>query len=708
MKAIIWKELRENFRGALLGMIVAGLAMAFVLIGLALRGNSIGDEEYLILILFAGPILGAAIGFMQTIFESRQGYWAVLVHRPINRNRIFWGKTIAGLTLYFAAMLIPFGLTVLWVIIPGKVAGPFRWGMAVPGLIGILTGPAYYFAGMLVARRDARWYASRCLPLIAPILCSILIFGVYRAWSAALIIVVTASWMCIAARGTFITGGDYKAQHWTAKAALGSALVAGIILTGILAVGFISTFIPQSGYYITTLLDTRPRLLRDGRVVVEEYVGGKQVAVNDLEGNLLPELIRQDDASIDPLVLLTPSSADLSLVIEEGADRETPVIWFRKSLRSMRPQLRTDQDTYWYYLPETGRFEGYDKKSRRRIGSIGPNGFATADQAPTDRFPSKRIYAKQMLGNVAGLFPTPDGVYRIDLIKRTAERVFTPEPGKQIESMAGIWTKKQSREWGGTYGIWNWERQQTEYDKVDYVILVDNEILILDQDMSVIATHTPDYQPPAYPSVSISKLDAPGTYAFMYHPSIDHFGDQVFDMPRPLVIYGPDGQQVSTGEVPRRQYESGQLPITQGFLGLIAPPAPCAIFEAVERIKHRQFRRYLTYDRDLKITIAICMMLGGVVSLVINLRLAKRNAIGRGRRTLWAGLGLVFGPSGVLLMLCLLDWPARLRCQSCGKARRIDRFDCEHCATTFAPPEPDGTEIFDLPVTSAARMVTIY
>lgn len=700
MKTIIWKELRENFKWALLGMVGVGLTMAFALINLAYRANSIGDDEFYLITLSLGPGVGAVIGFMQMIFDSRQGHWAVLVHRPINRNRIFWGKTIAGLTLYFVAMLIPFGLSVLWVMMPGKVAGPFRWGMAVPGLIGILTGAVYYFAGMLVARRSARWYGSRCLPLIAPILCSLIIFGVYRASSAALIIIVAASIMCIAARGTFLAGGSYKAQRWAAKTALGSALVVGIILAGLAAAAFISTFIPQSGYIRHASLDTRPRLLKDGRVVVEEYVEGKLVAVNDLKGDPLPELLRQDDGSLDPLVLLAPSNTSLSLEIEERTDRETHVVWHRKSLRSLRPQLRSDQDTHWYYLPEAGRFVGYDTKSRRRIGSIGPNGFSATDQTATDRFPRKRVYAHQDFGNVAGLFPTPDGVYRIDLIKRTAKRVFTPEPGKVIKSMGGFVTEKQAREWGGNYGMWNWDPQQTEYDTGGYVILVGNMILLLDQDINVLRTCSPDYQSPAYPSVTIAKLDVPGTYAFMYHPSVEHFGDQTFDMTQPLVIYGPDGQQVSTGEVPHRQYVSPQLPITQGFVGLIAPPGPCVIIEVVERIMSWQYRRYNEYNRNLKLTFALCMLVGGVVSLVINLRLARRKALGRGQRVLWAVLGLVFGLSGVLLMLCLLDWPVRELCESCGKARLVDRFDCEHCGAAFTPPPKDGTEIFDRPDTN--------
>ena len=39
--------------------------------------------------------------------------------------------------------------------------------MALPWLADVLTGLVYYFAGMLTAQREARWYGSRCLGLAA-------------------------------------------------------------------------------------------------------------------------------------------------------------------------------------------------------------------------------------------------------------------------------------------------------------------------------------------------------------------------------------------------------------------------------------------------------------------------------------------------------------------------------------------------------------
>lgn len=687
MKAIIWKELRENFRWAVLGMVVVGLAMAFAVHEGARRGESIVGDAFLVMTTFLGPALGAAIGFLQVIFESRQGHWALLVHRPISRRRIFLGKVIAGLTLYFGVMLIPFLLSALWAQIPGNVGGPFRWGMAVPGLIDILTGTVYYFAGMVTARRAARWYASRCLVLVAAILCSILVFvAVYQAWAALLIIAVAASLMFAAAYGSFITGGEYKPQHWLAKTPLGIILLVGIVLTGAAAFGFISSFIPEPDYRSYMLRYVSHRLLRDGRVVAVERIGGVRVAVSDLDGNPLPELFEQTD-EVDPLVALSPPQAEISLNPMEPY-RIWP--WYRHWYRTMYTYLREDPTARWYYLPDTGRIEGYDYQTRRRIGSIGPSGFAMVDEDPTDRFTGDRIPSRKA-GTIANLFPMTSGIYVIDLSRRTVELLFTPETGTRIESLGGIWKigsyDRSMMGMGAGYS--------PEVEHEGYAIVTGNRILLLDPDARVLARHTPDFQPPAYPHVSISKLDDPGTYAFWYSPSWGHFGPDALDMPRSLVIYGPDGQLVSSIEVPADEYEQRPLPISRGFWGLVIPPGPYVASQVVQQIKHPQIRHLQAHARHSEITMFVCLLLAGIVSLVINLRLARRNAMGRGRRILWATLGLLLGLSGILLMLCLQAWPARLRCDGCGVARLVSRFNCEHCGVAIAPLARDGTEIFD-------------
>src|SRR5205823_11579122 len=83
---------------------------------------------------------------------------------------------------------------------------------------------------------------------------------------------------------------------------------------------------------------------------------------------------------------------------------------------------------------------------------------------------------------------------------------------------------------------------------------------------------------------------------------------------------------------------------------------------------------------------------GGAVGCLL---LARRYAFTRARRVSWAILGFFFGWVGLVLMLMLQEWPARIACPKCRRLRVVTRDRCEHCGAPHATPPPDGTEIFE-------------
>src|SRR5262249_34519739 len=119
-----------------------------------------GTLLYLALITVVFAVM---LGFLQVFFESRGDKRSILMHRPLSATQIFLSKAIVGVGLYLVAVGIPFGCPVALHAAPGYVAEPFVWPMVLPWLADILSGLVYYFAGMLVAQREARWYGSRGL-----------------------------------------------------------------------------------------------------------------------------------------------------------------------------------------------------------------------------------------------------------------------------------------------------------------------------------------------------------------------------------------------------------------------------------------------------------------------------------------------------------------------------------------------------------------
>src|SRR5262249_29014301 len=144
---------------------------------------------------------------------------SLLLHRPLGRTQIFLGKALAGVGLYLLAVGIAFGVIVGLAATPGHVDEPFCWPMVVPWLADILTGLVCYFAGMLTAQREARWYGSRCLGLAAGFCCVILVWTLPEFWHALLAILLLTGMVATAAWGSFLAGGVYAAQPRLARAA---------------------------------------------------------------------------------------------------------------------------------------------------------------------------------------------------------------------------------------------------------------------------------------------------------------------------------------------------------------------------------------------------------------------------------------------------------------------------------------------------------
>lgn len=100
----------------------------------------------------------------------------------------------------------------------------------------MITGPGFYFGGMLVALREARWFGSRLFPLLLPAAGLLLVqlavgFGPSLPSTALVcfILVVDAT-MGVAAWGSFVNSGETTGQPRAALFALGASLWTATLL----------------------------------------------------------------------------------------------------------------------------------------------------------------------------------------------------------------------------------------------------------------------------------------------------------------------------------------------------------------------------------------------------------------------------------------------------------------------------------------------
>ena len=197
MKALIFKEWREHLKWVPL----PGLAILLMFL-INKPGEPMPDVTVAFFLCLTGVLFGTALGFLQVFFEGHGDPRSLLFHRPLYPSRVFLAKAIAGMSLYLLALGIPFVCIETWKARPGNLLAPYHWRTSLPWLADILSGLVYYFAGMLTAQRDVRWYGSRGLALAAAFFCSFLVWVLPEFWQALLAIAIIGLLVSLAAWGS--------------------------------------------------------------------------------------------------------------------------------------------------------------------------------------------------------------------------------------------------------------------------------------------------------------------------------------------------------------------------------------------------------------------------------------------------------------------------------------------------------------------------
>jgi hypothetical protein len=679
MKSLLWKECQENGKWAALPLLLLGGLM--VLLG----PPSLMNYGALLVLGLIAAVFGAVLGFLQVFPESHGDRRSLLLHRPLRPSQIFLAKAAAGGALYLLAVGIPFAGAVAWVAAPGHVAEPFRWPMALPWLADILTGLVYYFAGMLTAQREARWYGSRALGLGAAVLCTFLVWVVPEFWQAVLVVAVMGTLVGLAAWGSFLAGGAYAPQPRLARVALAATLLAGLLALGV-TVKFLVGGCVYERYEHYHTLD------REGRVLIVRWRPGDVQSVTDLDGRQ-PELLKG-------------KQLDSSAIRDIEAPVSPPLWHTFQSYRSpgrFSVRCRNESssgDERWFYVPEEGCLRGYDGLTKRLIGSCGPDGFVPAGEEPRERFHGEAYHPADLYeAGPAFFLSLPGGVYALDFARHTIHTLFTPAEGQTVLAAA------------------RWKDDREKWSRV--FVLTDQSVHVLDEAGAPLFSAPLLYDREGYGRVRVAQVEDPRRFVVWYEPSWYLWAEAGKTMPSHLVEYDVMGREIARRTVPPRPLNAP--PQGLALFGLATPPAEAAFVAAATRESVAAARRkqgleirpavfFLAVPTQLFIPGAGANMdaTGGVVvayralillsalaCAAICFLLARRHSFSRAGRVGWGLCGLLFGWVGLVLMLALQEWPARVRCPSCGWPRRVDRERCQHCGAPHAPPALDGTEIFE-------------
>ncbi len=173
-KALALKELREIWWLAGVTLVVFAFAVANFM-GIDFERMRIQPVHHVpfvddgfdfVFCLFA-PCLAIALGFRQTMWESLRGTWLFLLHRPMSRRWLIGVKLLTGLVVYLICTALPILAYAWWASVPGTHAGPFEWAMTSKVWMFWFCFTMLYLASFLCGVREARWYGTRLLPLVA-------------------------------------------------------------------------------------------------------------------------------------------------------------------------------------------------------------------------------------------------------------------------------------------------------------------------------------------------------------------------------------------------------------------------------------------------------------------------------------------------------------------------------------------------------------
>ncbi len=695
-KAMIWKELRQNLKWAGLGLLAMAVGVAYLLWehrggsgyystgSYARPGTPLLDDDFQGVTASIAAAVAIMIALAQVLGEKRLDQWAFLTHRPVSRTQLFLYKIVAGLMLYALAVGLPFAAAVAWVAT--RVPAPFSAGMTLPGLTDLLGGVAFYFGGLLIGLREARWYGSRIVVAALAVLASIATFVVPDFGWAILIIVIAVAVLAVAAWGCFLAGGHYDRQPRLAKATLGFAVFAGIVLLGGVGVGVLLELIPKApGNWESTdyVLDANGHVLR----VKRRSTG--VAGTTDLAGNPVPHAVKDGQL----FIALGANDGDVSLWLD---DRDWHDRWRQTYRREGRffANLYSRERVTWYYVQAARHFVGYDPTTAGRVGYLGPAGFSPASEGPpAQRFDSpyhERLWARsryKMEQSVTLAFPS--AIYRIDFDHQQVLPEFTAPPGQRFLSVGDA-----LRDTSADAGAQHDPTPPTQVPPLFTAILTSEAVSVRTFDGQLVFTTPLEHgEADDYASVTVSRRGDPGRYFLRYFPA--RRKGEAGMRPQQLVELTSAGEVVARHELPAipLTFTPRDETVESSIIGLTAPPLGLAGMIGFVAFQRDDSLSALLEDRNIRLSLVLSLV-SGLVWAAFTFILAGRYDFPPRRRAAWTAANFLLGPAGALTLLSLPAWPALEKCPGCGRRRVVTRESCPKCDAKFAVPVLDGTEIF--------------
>lgn len=687
MKSIYWKELRENVKWAALGLLLFTAELVFAWVTL-LRDEqtrswggslyqSICHPAFQAILLFTPVIFAGILAAIQIKLELSRDRWAFLVHRPVTLATIFWGKALAGMTLYLPTVLIPFIGLCLWVATPGHCPGPFHWGMSISGFINILCGLVAYFLILMAQMRPSRLIGSRILPHLAGVYLLRFVWDC-RDWPPALTWTLVAIAVAVlAALGAFTWFDRTIRLRWLLSAAIIAVLFAGF--SEALRWPFEILRLTASANHDFDY--HQYAVLEEGKIIKIRNQNYQQTFY-DLDGNVLAS--GQDQ--IEKMSLHTVSFYGLSR--KETYTLRTSLPYRDAQHWIGRPQDMAMGRQLWFYEARHGYFVRYNLSNFLPNGYLSRAGFTESSPTAADLF-SGTFWSENWwyMHQIVGFFDKE--VYWIDTRNTLTRKLYSADNPKDLTGFIFVTGR-------------NLENDQ---DKVIAVVTrTAPAIHVMDIAGQPLFSAPWHKDRAIYQEVMIAFNRTTNHYYFQYEAfNVDNWDK------KPLYIVETDGtgKLLKETELPPRNRPhygkswrdvvNAQAQYVQSNFAFKVWDLAALWWKARQGNKDAQawWKWNLRHPVKALTDPAICLGIGMLCATLGWWRM-RRYSFPASRQRNWMLFVLLTGPIGLLTLLAQETWPVSEPCPACGKRRLITFDQCEHCGAAWSAPAKDGTELITI------------
>jgi hypothetical protein len=684
MKSMLWKELRENAKWAALGLLALVLAEFYALSttrdvdsGL-MTDLTVCSSTFLMVTAFGCSAIGAGLALVQILPELRRDQWAALLHRPVPRSTIFFGKALAGLILYACATVPPLLASAAYVATPGQFAAPLIPGMMIPSVSDLLLGPMFYFAAVFACLHRGHWWGSRGAIGLSVVI--LFIQHLIGAWAFVLPMTATLIYL-VAAWAAMESNGSMQSRPFLGRVALVLIVTLGAECL-LLAIDAALFFIPTK-----TVTSVTPysefQIAADGRIFTASQSGDGTQVLKDMDGKVVTDPHYISNESREGYCEILPLTWDLRKPIEPRRLylEQTP-----RTLGNYLFKINESMDKQvWFLLLKQNYFVGYDKISRREIGICDATGFKSPGQKPVPF--AEPIQDSVIFFRSPHLFWSGSKLFGFDFAERTLTTYdLTPQT---------------------IYGASDVTGNYLETVPTFVAVATQNELRLFNAKGALVLALPYPHDPDIWSYLSIGAND---TGSQIYLESAPSPGEWWNGLNQPfskepvfLDVFDATGKLQHTYS----RIDSNNVTIAptwtsrvQVFLSPALPALVGTLFSSFlpfTPTPNEMMGDFVMPQPVLQATVPdlITMFLLNLVLASAVIFCARRVGFSGRRILAWALFVFCFGLPGFAAFRFASDWPSRTRCPECGRYRPLEAATCPHCHQAWPQPHLIGTEIFD-------------